>query len=444
MPPQHGKSTFSSGIFPAYFLGRNPDACVSLVSYAADFAEQWGGEVKNLFETVAPQYWGLTTCKRRKRTNGWWHIDGHRGGMRCVGVDGSLTGFPTDLAIIDDPIKNAKEAFSPARRKACIDFYHSCLETRRSATAAVILVMTRWHVDDLAGYLLEKQKGQWEVLSMPALAWDPKELPKSIKETYRGDPLGRAPGEALCPQLKPKWYLEEYRQGATKYFFDSMFQQVPTPLGGGIFKESWFANRWVESQLPVKFDPQKNRWEYRNKRKVFDDIIQVWDFPFDLNETGSFAVGQVWARWNGRFFLLDQFRKRIGIPGMIAAVAQMTKKWPMTRAKLLECKAAGPKVIKALKGKIPGIIPIDPTGKGSKEVRALVHTHYLEGGDCVFPAHADWWEEFLVEFLQFPNGSTDDQVDNWSAAMERLSQKVLTTIRTGKTKKVTNFKDVKF
>ena len=99
-----------------------------------------------------------------------WEIEGHNGGMDAAGAYGPITGKGADVLVIDDPVKNAEEAYSPVQREKLWDWYQSTAFTRLEPNGAIILVMTRWHEDDLAGRLLKQEPGQWEVVSLPALA----------------------------------------------------------------------------------------------------------------------------------------------------------------------------------------------------------------------------------------------------------------------------------
>lgn len=392
MPPRHGKSELVSKYFPAWYLGTFPDRRIILASYEADFAASWGRKARNLLEEFGPSLFGVKVSSDSSAANRW-DIEGHSGGMTTAGVRGPITGKGANVAIIDDPVKNDQEAMSQTYREAAWDWYRATFSTRIQQDGAIILVMTRWHEDDLAGRLLKAQQEggeKWEVVSLPAIAEE-------------DDLLGRQPGEPLCPELFSKEALESIKKRLGTYWWNALYQQRPSPPEGGVLKRSWW-----------KF--------YKKAPEKFDEVIQSWDMSFKETSSGSYVVGQVWGRIGADKYLLDQIRDRMDFPTTIQAVKTLTAKWPQAKAKLVEDKANGPAVIATLKKEIPGLIAVQP--EGSKEARAHAVAPDIEAGNVYLPdpSIAPWIHDFIEECSAFPTGAHDDQVDAMTQALLRLEK----------------------
>jgi predicted phage terminase large subunit-like protein len=393
MPPRHGKSMLTSQYFPAWYLGIYPDKRVILSSYEADFAATWGRKARNLLEEFGPSLFSTRVSPESSAANRW-DVDGHEGGMNTAGVRGPITGKGANIAIIDDPVKNDQEAMSKTYREATWDWYRATFSTRIQEDGAIILVMTRWHEDDLAGRLISAQEeggDKWAVVNLPALAED-------------SDILGRRPGEPLCPELFAKETLEATRVRLGSYWWNALYQQRPSPMEGGILKRGWW-----------KF--------YRQAPDKLDEIIQSWDMSFKETTSGSYVVGQVWGKKSADRYLLDQVRDRMDFPATLQAVRTVSGKWSQAQAKLVEDKANGPAVIATLKREISGLIPVEP--QGSKEARAAAVSPQIEAGNIYLPdpSIAPWVHDFIEECAAFPNGANDDQVDAMTQALIRLMQR---------------------
>jgi hypothetical protein len=184
VPPQYGKSTQVSRMLPAWWLGRLPDERIIQTSYAASLATGFSREARNLLRT--PEYAAL--FGRRATVDvpvelatdssavDEWRLAHHRGGLAAAGVGGGITGKSANLGNIDDPLKDDKDARSEIIREGQKAWYSSTFYTRLAPDGVVILTMTRWHDDDLAGWLLQEQArggDLWHVLRLPAVAEAP-------------------------------------------------------------------------------------------------------------------------------------------------------------------------------------------------------------------------------------------------------------------------------
>ena len=215
-PPRHGKSSLISETVPAWRLWRAPEKQVIQCSYGATFAETWGRKVRDLL-VANERRTGLKIIGRQDSSAGDWRTE-QGGGMMTTGVMGGILGRGADLLIIDDPIKNAAEAYSPAYQKRLRDWYQSTASTRLEPGGTVIVTMQRWPDTDFVSWLMEgAQEGRekWELLSFPALA-------------EADDLLGRAPGEPLWRERYDKDALERIRLSMeSEAFWLAQWQQRP-------------------------------------------------------------------------------------------------------------------------------------------------------------------------------------------------------------------------
>ena len=419
VPPRHGKSTIASRCFPAYALGRYPDMQMIGTSYSAELASAMNRDVQRIIDsdeyrrifpgtTIA----GYNAAKagRWARNADYFEVVGRQGCYRSAGVGGGLTGFGTSCAIIDDPVKNRAEADSPTVRNAVWNWYTSTLYTRLAPGGGVIVILTKWHEDDLAGRLLDAQaKGEgdeWRVVNFPAIA--------------EHDEEHRKRGEALHPERFPLEALERIRQAIGTRDWEALYQQHPVPDGGAIFRDEWLQHVWLPKDLPERFDA----------------IVQSWDMTFKDGDTSDFVVGQLWGRKGADYYLLDQERGHWSFTESCAKVEELTArtsaKFPRTAPRILiEDKANGPAIIDALKHKVSGIIPVEPDG--SKVARAHACTAIWEAGNVWLPDKtvAPWVDEFRMELLRFPSGAHDDQVDSATMAIRHMSSGVRLSISPG-------------
>lgn len=406
MPPQHGKSMLISEHLPPWYLGKFPNRAVMLCSYEADYAMTWGRKARRLMERWGPKLFGVQVSKDSRAADNW-EIAGHRGILQTAGVGGPVTGKRAHLLIIDDPVKNAEDANSPTMREKKKDWFRTTSSTRLQKDSAVILVQTRWHEDDLAGWLQREFPEQVVVINLPAIAWGEDELPEG---EWVPDILGRKKGEALCPDLHPIENLLAKKVVMGEVWFSALYQGRPVPAEGGIFKKHTF-KYWNWDSLPEKFDY----------------IIQSWDMTYKRTSDSDWVVGQTWGAKGADRYLLSQFRERCGFSKTIKAVKCMTATefGSMAREKLVEFRANGPAVVRALEREISGFVDVEP--EGSKEARAHGVEFQLSSGNVYFPNPSEpgneWVGHVLYEFTFFPNARYDDCVDCATQALDFLWDK---------------------
>lgn len=405
VPPGYGKSTYAK-LACAWCAGRDPDSRVIYTSYTQDLADEHCGDVqsamfqeeyKALFpETRLNERRSVTDTESRgaRRTKDRHDIIGHDGGFRAVGVGGSITGFRADWIVIDDPLKGPKAASSPTVREDQWRFYNRTLKTRKRPGRPLrfLLLLTRWHLDDIAGRIQAREKDV-KVVKFEAL-----------KDKYDDPADPRDKGEALWPAVDTKEELEQKKE-TDAAGFAALYQTEPVPEGGAIIKAKWLKNRW--EALPAKkgtwiwtCDPKAGSKDPDSSRAV----IQLW---FQPQETP------------GRIYLVDQRKGVWDQPETLEQLRNLDDLplWKRADAKIVENKADGKAIIATLEKEIPGLIPVEP--QGDKQVRARATTPYWHAGNIWIPDEKirPWVPEFVDELTMFPGASHDDQVDAMSLAV---------------------------
>lgn len=256
MPPRHGKSEFISKYVPAWFLGKYPNKRVFHSSYGDRFSASWGRKARNLLDEYGPEYFKVRVAADSGAANEWG-IEGCDGGMVSAGVGGGITGRGADLLIVDDPIKNAEEAASEVYRDKVWDWWQSTSDTRLEPGGIAIVIMTRWHSDDLVGRILAQaaESGdEWPVMSFPAIA------------EGDDDALGRKEGEALWPQRWPIEALLQRKRSRSAYWWNALYQQRPSQHERAEFPGEYFGEHIWCDEMPretaavvVALDPSKGK-----------------------------------------------------------------------------------------------------------------------------------------------------------------------------------------
>jgi predicted phage terminase large subunit-like protein len=408
MPPRHGKSMLTSQYFPAWFLGNFPDRRVILASYEADFAAGWGRKARDVLEEHGEAVFGVRVRGDSSAAHRW-DLAGHTGGMQTAGVGGPLTGKGADLLVIDDPVKNAEEATSKAHKDKSWDWFRSTAYTRLEPGGAVILIMTRWAVDDLAGRLLDqaRQGGErWEVFNLPALAEE-------------DDPLGRGPGEALWPQRFDVAQLERIRQTLGSFWFGAMYQQRPTLPEGNHFKRSWFDRRFVDFMGEIRLDTGERFQRWQIWKFIVVDPAASEKQTADYTAIGVFALAP-----GNRLLVLEMIRERLPLEQIVPRLRRLCGYY---RPEFVSFEANGFQVALANEARrtdgMPAVREIEPEGRG-KLVRATKAIIRAEAGQVLLPVQAPWVEGFLEELVQFTglDDPHDDQTDVLSYACIELDR----------------------
>jgi predicted phage terminase large subunit-like protein len=394
LPPRHSKSELASRRFPAWYLGRNPQNQVIAASYNADLAATFGRDVRNLvaderYRTVFP---GVSLRQDSKAADRWNTTNG--GAYISAGVGSGITGYGAHLGIIDDPFKDRKEASSLTVRDNVWDWYRSAFYTRLMPGAGIVMPLTRWHEDDLAGRLLAAQKKregeEWVILNLPAIATGP-------------DLLGRSEGEALWPEWYPLETLLKIRQTIGNYEWASLYQQSPETEEGNIFKRHW--------------------WEYyREVPPLYETVIQSWDTAFKEGEENDYSVCTTWGMTRNAVHLMDRWKDRVDFPDLKKAFTALAMRHK-PHGILVEDKASGQSLIQELKrATIFPVIPFKPDG--NKVARAHAVTPLIESGRVFLPEWASWVSDYVQCMSLFPSGAHDDDIDSTTAALLYLKDRI--------------------
>lgn len=434
MPPRHGKSMTATQFNVAWTLGMFPDLYAVIASYADSLALGWARRARDLLKEVAPDFYG-SRVKAGVKAAGAWEMEGG-GSCRSVGIGSGLTGHGAHLMVIDDPLKDAEQAQSEVIREKCWDWWETTARTRLMPGGGVILIMTRWHEDDLAGRLLKAEHDgygdKWEVISMPALAEE------KCTATFEGgvrelgpDPLGRMPGEALWPEQYDEASLAKTRaQSPSLYWFSAMYQQRPAPEEGGLLKREHF--RYWRGYVNGAPHQVSSGLLMRDEGARPIDLnycmrFMTVDTAATEKETSDYTVVASWAVTpDSDLLLLHRERLKLDTPeqpGLIAQqynlfrpefVAIEDKNTGMATKQEITRLGLPVRVLKADQDKLTRAIPAG--------MRLEQHTVY-------FPEEADWLYEWTGELANFPNAAHDDQVDVFAYAARLLPDLAVTRRR---------------
>lgn len=409
-PPQHGKSELVSIMAPAHYLAEHPDKYWVAASYAETLAARNSRHARNIVRSA--EYRAIYDVQLSRASNSVteWEFEGHRGGFYAVGVGGALTGRTADVLVIDDPVKDRQEADSDTIRENVWDWWKTVARTRLNPDSIVIVVMTRWHHDDLAGRILNgsddqpgegrvETGGEWSVVELPALARD-------------GDVLGRADDEPLMIphhnhanlDAAREWY-DRTRAAVGPRDWSALYQQRPSQDEDAIFPESWWG--WFD-------------WEQLPPGYLY--IVQGWDTALKDKSRNDYHACVTLGITGEGIYVLDVWRKRMQFPELITQIRNRHMLFRPTHLPI-ENKAAGLPAIQALREEIPEIEEWDP-GERDKVARAYAVQPKISAGRVRLPRPnadgtpgAEWVRMFLDECSMFPLGGHDDMVDAFTMTM---------------------------
>jgi len=418
LPPRHGKSTITSEIFPAWFLGRNPDKRIIACSHGASLAHKFSRKARNLIagrafvnvfgDRGAPS--GLRLRRDRSHTDrpyavalaqdsrnvGEWDLASpHKGGYTSAGVGGSITGRGGHILLLDDPVKGAKEAASQTISEGIWEWYLSDAYTRLEENGAIVIIMTRWREDDLAGRVLQAAKDdpeadQWVELRLPALAEE-------------NDPLGRPEGACLWEEKFPVARLLRIAKTLGQRVFAALFQQRPTAAEGDLFHTGRLR---IVDAAPALVAGRVRYWDkagtqsggaYTAGVKIsrgYDDVYYIEDV--------------VRGQW-GSDVRNDTMRNTAWLDG--PTVTQWVEQEPGSGG-----KESAEITVKLL----AGLVVLVERVTGSKEVRANPYAAQVNGGNVCL-VRGPWNKAYIDELGMAPNGTYWDQIDASSGGFTKLA-----------------------
>jgi predicted phage terminase large subunit-like protein len=449
MPPRYWKSQTSSVLFPAWFLGRNPDKRVIETSYAGELAFNFSRRVRNTVqsEDYARIFGHLSAVEdplelaRDSRSAKAWDLAGLSGGLAAAGVGGGITGKGAHLLIIDDPVKDREQAESETYRELAWEWYGSTAYTRLEDAGAIILIMTRWHVDDLAGRLLRQMADEpgseaWQVVLLAARA-EGYSAEERAREPWlpEQDLLGREEGQPLWPEKHDLEELQTIEVAVGPYNWPSLYQQRPRAREGAMFQRGWFG--YVDQA------PEGLQWvRYWDLAQVSDE--EAKKKRKDPSYTCSAAVAM---DADGTVYVRDMVRGRWEWPEgreVVKATIQIDKNCVHGIELKLHGKTAVQELLRSRELAGSAFKAVNVEG-GAKEVRALALQTRAHAGRVVLVRSAPvrqrlvewmaaggreamqrgfvggpWLEPFLAEITDFPSGKHDDQVDSVVGGLQML------------------------
>ncbi|SDK40937.1 phage terminase large subunit [Bradyrhizobium ottawaense] len=411
-PPRHGKSELSTRRFPAYYMARNPEKNVISASYNGDFATTFGRDVRNIVRGKEfPILFPDIKIRSDNRAADEWELE-QGGKYFAVGVGTGTTGKGAHLFLIDDPIKDRKEVNSASFREDQWNWYRDVVYTRLEEDAAIVLTLTRWHYDDIAGRLIELMndgKGlPWEILYLPALPYTKsieredgtKELILNEDGTVPGDPLGRKPNEPLAPRRFSINALRDRQDVLGERSFSALYQQQPMADDGGMFRADWFD---APTELPAK--------------RV---RVRAWDLAASAD--GDYTVGILMSKdANGIFYIENVIRFRDTPLGVEKKIFETAKSDGRSVQIILpqDPGQAGKSQAQSFIRRLAGYIVKAVRPTGPKETRAAAFAAQCEAKN-VKMVKGHWNQCFTDELEMFPLGVNDDQVDAASDAFNSL------------------------
>ena len=417
-PPRHGKSQLASIYTPAWVLEKFPHYKTILAGYGSELATGFSRQVRDIF-TDKDNAQLLSTRIRRDSSRVEAFLTEREGritngGMYAVGLGGAITGRGANVLLIDDYIKEIKEALSATYRDYIWNWFVTTAFTRLEPNGTCIIIATRWHSDDLIGRILTQFPGQWEYIEIPAIA-------------EAGDLLGRQIDEALFPERYPYEKLMELKETLGTIFFQALYQQKPVDESKKLTDRNWIKQAGVADL------------DYH----IMDDVrwARIWDLAA-TEGGGDWAVGTLegYTKKYNRTYIKNVVRDQMS-PGQVEEKVRATALADGVDVKIYIEQEPGSSGIALVDHYKRNILP-EFSVEGvpvvvNKLVRAQPFLAAAEAGN-VYYIDGSWAETFLKEFDSFPGGEFDDQVDTVSAGYQKLSGKRLFSASWGRNVKATH------
>lgn len=424
LPPRSSKSVICSKLFPAWYMGKHSNHEILSVSHSDQLAADFGRSVRDivnneLYKEIFPQ----TTLRSDVRAAGKWQTN-QNGVYIAAGVRSQIAGRGAHIALLDD-VMSEEDAFSEAGRRYIKEWYPAGLRTRLMPNGSVVIINTRYHEDDICGWLLETQAkrqkenifnddnednveiDEWEVIKIPAwLDEDSANL------------LNLPIGSSYFPEWKPDEVLkideEEIRASNGSRYWEALYMQNPTPEEGGLIKKNWL-QYWEHDDPPT-----------------CDFMIQTYDTAFSTSTTADYSVIQTWGIFSmydqdeygdegypANLILLGNIRGRFEYP-MLRRMAQELYSKHMPDICIVEKKASGQSLIQDMRR--AGLPVKEYLPDRDKVSRVYAASPMIESGRVWLPKNKRWADDLVTELLQFPNSAHDDQVDALTMAIHYMKE----------------------
>ncbi len=386
LPPGSAKSTYGSMLFPPWFLARNPEASVIASAHTLELAERWGRRVRNIITDHSMDL-GIEIAAGNGAAGRWALAADDQlkaGEYLAAGVDKAIAGFRADLGLIDDPVKSRADVMSDTQRDKVWDWYVYDYRTRLKPNAKQVLIMTRWHEDDLAGRILAEERNEWRVITIPMIAED------------LNDPLGREIGHRLWPE----WFTDEMVAVAQRdpELWNSLYQQRPSAAEG-----TYWRKEWLHPVSPGQVPP-------KNQLRIYG----ASDYAVKAGQ-GDYTVHMVVGiDPSDRPWLLDIWRERTASDVWVDAWCELVRwykpmQWAEEQGQIIA--GVGPflerrqREKQAWTDRVPFVSRLDK-GQRAQSMRGYIATQGLW-----YPTDLPYRGDFEAELLAFPAGKHDDMHD---------------------------------
>ena len=401
LPPRSSKSLLCSKLFPAWYIGQYPQREILTVSHSDQLSTDFGRGVRDLigsqtFQSIFPD----VKVRSDVRSAGKFMIN-QGGTYFAAGVKTQIAGRGAHVAILDD-VMSEEDAFSEAGRRYIKNWYPSGLRTRLMPGGAIVVINTRYHEDDISGWLLSNaNEGEWDILKIPA--WVDDASAKLLQLPV---------GSSYFPEWKPDSILrgeeDEIKRNNGTQYWQSLYMQDPQPQEGGLIKKEWF-RIWDEDDPPECSYILQTMDTAFSKRSTADySVMQTWGI-FELLERDSEGV----ERWISNLVLLSNVRERLEYPELRSTAQDLFDKHKPDMV-LIEKKASGQSLIQDLRR--AGLPILEYTPDRDKVSRVNAATPLLESGRIWVPDKG-WAQELVTESGGFPTARYDDQVDAMTMAI---------------------------
>ena len=413
LPPRSSKSVICSKLFPAWYIGRNPEHEILTVSHSDQLSSDFGRSVRDIVSTEQFQdiFKGVS-LRSDVRAAGKWKTN--KGGQYyAAGVRSQIAGRGAHIAILDD-VMSEEDSYSEAGRRYVKEWYPAGLRTRIMPNGSILIINTRYHYDDLCGWLLKQEDNAGDYNIIP---WDVVRIPAWLDEEA-AELLDLPVGSSYFPEWKPDEVLRvdehEIKASNGARYWNALYMQDPTPDEGGLIKKKWI------------------KWWDQNEPPPCDFIIQTYDTAFSTKTTADYSVIQTWGIFSmydedalgyesyaPNMILLGNMRGRYEYPEL-RRLSQILYDDFKPDVCIVEKKASGQSLIQDMRRS--GLPVQEYTPDRDKVSRVYAASPMIETGKVWIPSNKPWADDLLTEMLQFPNAAHDDQVDAMTMAIHYMKE----------------------